>query len=70
MNVVRKMRIVTPHIDPYLFDRQLEAFRAFGADEESGVPFASFAYYPYTDKQEGYRYEICRAGRDALAFQA
>jgi predicted restriction endonuclease len=59
----------TPHIDPYLFQRQLEAFRVF-VEEESGVAFVSFASNPYTEKNEGYKYEIYRAGRDALAFQA
>lgn len=58
-----------PHIDPYLFERQFAAFRAF-VEEQSHVPFVSFASHPYTDEQEGYKYQIHRAARDALAFQA
>jgi predicted restriction endonuclease len=57
-----------PNIDPYLFQRQFEAFRAFVV-EESGVAFVSFASNPYTDEQEGYKYDIRRAGQNALAFQ-
>ena len=62
------MPIDTPHLDPYLFERQLEAFRRFVA-EESGVAFVSFSN-PYTYAQEGYKYDIHRAGREALGFQA
>jgi predicted restriction endonuclease len=58
-----------PHIDPYLFQRQFDAFRAF-VEDKSGIPFVSFASNPYTEKEEGYKYEIYRAGRQALAFQA
>ncbi len=39
-------------------------------EEQSSVPFVSFASNPYTDEQEGYKYEIYRAARDKLAFQA
>ena len=63
------MVIDKPHIDPYLFQKQPEAFKSF-VKEQSGVAFASFAANPYTDKQEGYKYAIHRKGRDALAFQA
>lgn len=58
-----------PKIDPYLFERQLEAFMVF-VEEQSDIPFVSFASHPYTEDQEGYKYEIHRAARDALAFQA
>jgi hypothetical protein len=58
-----------PHIDPYLFERQFAAFRAF-VEEQAHVPFVSFASHPYTEEQEGYKYQIHRAARDALAFQA
>lgn len=57
-----------PHIDPYLFQRQFEAFKTF-VEEKSGIGFVSFASNPYTEKQEGYKYEIYRAGRDSLAFE-
>jgi hypothetical protein len=63
------MEIGKPHIDPYLFQRQFEAFKTFVA-EQSGIAFVSFASNPYTEKQEGYKYEIHHAGRNALAFQA
>lgn len=38
------------HIDPYLFERQLEAFRSF-IEEKSGVAFVSFASNPCTETQ-------------------
>lgn len=63
------MAVDEPHIDPYLFQRQLEAFTCF-VEEQSGLAFLSFASNPYTEEQEGYKYEIHRAGRDALAFQS
>ena len=63
------MEVDTPHIDSYLFQRQFEAFKMF-VEEQSGVSFVSFASNPYTEEQEGYKYEIHHAGRDALAFQA
>ena len=59
----------TPHIDPYLFERQLEAFKKF-IEEESNSLFVSFASDPYIEKHEKYKSEIYHAGRDALAFQS
>ena len=59
----------TPHIDPYLFERQLEAFRQF-VEEESGRPFVSFASDRYIEKHEKYKSEIYPAGRHALAFES
>ena len=56
-------------IDPYLFEKQFEAFQKF-VEEQSNIPFVSFASNPFTDEQEGYKYEIYRAARDKLAFQA
>lgn len=58
----------TPHIDAYMFERQLESFIAF-VEEKSGVPFVSFAANPYTEQQEGYKYDVYRAGRGELGFQ-
>jgi len=58
-----------PHIDPYLFQSQFEAFRTF-VEEKVGISFISFASNPFTEKEEGYKYEIYHAGRNALAFQA
>ena len=57
-----------PHINPYLFQRQFEAFRTF-IEERSGVALVSFMRNPYIEKHEDYKYEIYRAGRDALSFQ-
>lgn len=61
--------VLPPHIDPYLFQRQLEAFKSFVKDR-SGVDFVSFASNPYTEEQEGYKYKIHSAARDALNIQA
>ena len=63
------METIKSTIDPYLFEKQFEAFQKF-VEEKSNVPFVSFASNPYTDEQEGYKYEIYRAARDKLAFQA
>lgn len=63
------MMVDNPHIDPYLFKQQLEAFKSF-VKEQSNLPFVSFSSHPYTEAQEGYKYRIHHAGRDALAFQA
>lgn len=63
------METTKPIIDPYLFEKQFEAFKEF-VEEKSNASFISFASNPYTDKQEGYKYEIYRAARDKLAFQA
>jgi predicted restriction endonuclease len=57
-----------PHINPYLFQRQFEAFRTF-VEERSGVALVSFTQNPYIENNEAYKYEIYRAGRDMLAFQ-
>jgi predicted restriction endonuclease len=63
------MALENPHINPYLFEQQVRAFKSY-VEEQSGLAFVSFASNPYTEKQEGYKYEIHRAGREALAFQA
>ena len=55
-------------IDPFLFTCQLDAFKKF-VEYESGVPFISFPSNPYTEKEEGYKYDVYHSGRDALAFQ-
>ena len=65
----KEWHIDKPYIDPYLFQQQFEAFKRF-VEEQSGLTFVSFASNPYTEEQEGYKYEIHHAGRDALAFQA
>jgi len=58
-----------PHIDPVLFQRHFDAFRAF-VKEKSGIPFVSFASNPYTEREEGYKYEIYTAGRAKLGLEA
>lgn len=63
------MALDKPQIDPYLFEQQFEAFKRF-VEEQSGLAFVSFASHTYTDAQEGFKYSIHHAGRDALAFQA
>lgn len=63
------MIIENSHINPYLFEQQVEAFKSF-VKEKSGLAFVSFASNPYTEEQEGYKYKIHHAGREALAFQA
>ncbi|MFC1481085.1 HNH endonuclease [Candidatus Neomarinimicrobiota bacterium] len=57
------------HVDYYLFERQLKAFRSFVL-EQSGIHLTSFASNPYTEKEEGYKHDIYRTGREALAYQA
>lgn len=63
------MGIVKPTIDPYLFEKQFEAFQKY-VEEQSNIPFVSFSSHPYTDEQEGYKYDIYRTARNNLAFQA
>lgn len=63
------MELSTSNIDLYLFEKQFEAFKKF-VEEQSNIAFVSFASHPYTDEQEGYKYQIYRTARDKLAFQA
>jgi len=63
------METTKPTIDPYLFEKQFEAFQSF-VEEQSNISFVSFASHPYTEEKEGYKYEIYRTARDNLAFQA
>ncbi len=63
------MAVAKPQIDPYLFERQFSAFKEF-VEEQNDIGFVSFASHPYTEQQEGYKYDIHRAAREALAFQA
>jgi hypothetical protein len=46
-----------PSINPYLFEKQFEAFRVF-VEATSGMAFASFASNPYTTREEGYKYKL------------
>lgn len=61
------MAAETPHIDPYLLELQLGAFRSF-VQEKSGLEFLSFAANPYTLKQEGYKYDVHGEAMKALDF--
>lgn len=61
------MTTINRGIDPYLFEQQFVAFRAF-VEEESGVGFASFSANPYTEQEEGYKYKIYAVARKALNF--
>lgn len=58
-----------PQINTYLFERQLSAFCDF-VKGQNGIEFVSFASHPYTEQQEGYKYEIYHAARKALTFKA
>lgn len=68
-NERNNMQSVTSTIDPYLFEKQYQAFISF-LEKKSNIDFVSFASHPYTDKQEGYKYQIYREARDKLSFQA
>ena len=61
------MQTVTPIINPYLFEKQYDAFIKF-VEEKSNIAFVSFASHPYTDQQEGYKYQIYRVARNKLSF--
>ena len=52
-------------INPYLFEKQFDAFKAF-VEEKCAVPFTSFSSNPYVYEQEGYKNEIHRVGRERL----
>lgn len=54
-----------PQLDPWLFQLHFRAFRKF-VETQSNVPFRSFPSHPYTEEQEGYKYEVYRNGRAAL----
>lgn len=56
------------HVDPYLFEKQLEAFKLF-VEEKSEISFISFASNPYTEGQEGYKYQIHQLARKSLSYQ-
>jgi len=53
--------------DPYLITEHVNAFKRF-VEGESGCPFDSFSANAYTEKQEGYKQEIYRKGRERLAY--
>lgn len=57
-----------PHVPKALFLKRLEDFKRF-IRQQGGVPFQSFAHH-YTDRQESYKYDIYKEGREQLSFQA
>ena len=57
----------THSIDPYLFEKHLDAFVKF-VERESGMHFESFASNHYIRRQEGYKLEVSMAGIEALNF--
>src|SRR5215212_3339818 len=56
-----------PTVDIYLFEHQFERFRKHVVDE-SGLELLSFNSNPYTEKKEGYKYQIHSVAREALDF--
>lgn len=58
-----------PHINFALFVHHFQEFKSF-VQEKGRLPFHSFASHPYTDGQEGYKYDIYKAAREKLAFEA
>ena len=56
-----------PTIDPVLFNYELRLFKRHVFDN-SGLTFISFNSNPYTEKEEGYKYDIHRKGRIELDF--
>ena len=57
----------TPVIDPVLFNHEFQLFKHHVLDK-SGLAFVTFNSNPYTEKEEGYKYEIQRRGRTELNF--
>ena len=55
----------THAIDPYLFEKHLDAFVQF-VERKSGMHFESFPSNPYTRPEEGYKLEASMAGNEAL----
>ena len=58
-----------PHVDPYLFDLQFVAFRAFVEAKPSHDRLEHFASHPYIDGQEGYKYKVHTTARASLGFE-
>ena len=56
------------HTDTYLFECHFAAFRSF-VEEQSLMPFVTFASHPYSEEHEGYKYKIYRTASDMLTSQ-
>jgi hypothetical protein len=52
-------------IDQYLFNHQYKRFMQH-VQKHSGVPFVSFNANPYTEREEGYKYQLLLDARRAL----
>lgn len=59
------MNKLKPTIDQFLFEREFQLFQKH-VFTESGLRLISFSSNPYTERQEGYKYEIQREGRSKL----
>ena len=57
----------THPIDPYLFEKHLDAFLKF-VERKSGMHFESFASNPYIRQEEGYKLKVSMVGNEALNF--
>ena len=57
-----------PSIDEFLFERQFERFRKHVLDQ-SGRELVSFTSNSYTEKEEGYKYDVYRGAREILGFE-
>ncbi len=58
-----------PTIDPILFEIELQLFKQH-VYEKSGFDLISFNSNPYTEREEGYKYDIHRKGRTELNFES
>ena len=55
-------------IDIFLFEQQFQRFRDH-VIQESGMDLTSFSSNPYTEMQEGYKYDLYRDARKILKFE-
>ncbi|MFO8041483.1 MAG: HNH endonuclease [Sodalinema sp.] len=55
-------------IDIFLFEQQFQRFREH-VIKESGMDLTSFSSNPYTEVEEGYKYDLYRDARKILKFQ-
>jgi hypothetical protein len=55
-------------IDIFLFEQQFRRFREH-VIKESGMDLTSFSSNPYTEVQEGYKYDLYRNARKSLKFE-
>ena len=60
---------MTCHIEPFPFNELFDAFRSFVV-KKSGTSFHSFKGNKYTFEEEGFKDQLYKLGREALAFEA